>query len=371
MAPLLHPLDSLGPVIRRRGPLTRTQAAIVRGRLSVGFLGGSITAPGGTSWSDALVAWLVDAFPAVRISVENAAIGATGSELAAIRTQAEIVDRGCDLVFVEYAVNDFGTEPGLRARAREGVLRQLRRAPGCDVVVAYTHAPDLQAETLAGRVPATIADYERLAEHYHLNSVWMGLHALREVQRGLLRWEDWLPDAIHPGPRGSLSYAQSVSAFLAEAMVPSAGAAAPAGELPLPLTLGVWDRVRLLPLESLARTGPWTLRRWTTCPGTTQILLTTAPCAGLTVPFAGRGLVLAFDFGKASGEIRYRFDGGAWQETTRDCPAWAGDAGWLRSLVLTEALPAGPHRCEIETLAGPGSSGRGSRTALALVGVIE
>ncbi len=370
MSSLLSPLDALGPVIRRRAPLTRTHAAVARGRLTVGFLGGSITAPGGTSWSDALVAWLVDACPGVRIAVENAAIGATGSELAAIRAQGEIIDRGCDLVFVEYAVNDFGTEPGLRARAREGVLRQLRRA-GCDVVLAYTHAPDLQADTFAGRVPVTIADYERLAEHYQLSSVWMGLHALREVQRGLLRWEDWLPDAIHPGPRGSLSYAQSVSTFLAEALVPSTGAAASAPALPAPLTPGAWERVRHVPLDAPDRTGPWTVRRWTTCPGATQVLHSTATGAGLRVAFAGRGLVLAFDFGKHSGEIRYRFDDGAWQESVRDCPAWADNLGWLRSLVLTEDLPPGPHRCEIVTLPGPGSAGRGSRTAIALIGVIE
>ncbi|MCX6945816.1 MAG: SGNH/GDSL hydrolase family protein [Verrucomicrobiota bacterium] len=374
MTSTLHPLDQLGPVIRRRSPLTRTQAALARGRLTVGFLGGSISAPQpGYSWPEPLVAWLADTYPAARITVENAALGATGSELAAIRTQTEIIDRGCDLVFVEYAVNDFGTEAGRRARTREGVLRQLRRAPGCDVVIVYTYGPDLQADLFAGRVPPSIADFELLADHYGLSSVWMGLQALQEVQRGLLRWEDWLPDAIHPGARGSLCYAQSVLAYLAEALAPAGDrAAAPApAELPAPLTPGAWDRVRLVPLGEPAVSGPWTLRRVTTCHGVTQLLVTTAPQAGLTLPFTGRGLVLAFDFGKASGEIRYRVDGGAWQDSVRDCPDWAGAAGWLRPLVLAEGLASGPHRFELQTLAGPGSAGRGSRTAIGLIGVVE
>ena len=51
-----------------------------------------------------------------------------------------------------------------------------------------------------------------------IGSVWMGLHALREVRRGLLTWEEWLPDGLHPENRGSLVYAHSVTAFLAEAL---------------------------------------------------------------------------------------------------------------------------------------------------------
>ncbi len=370
MTPPANPLDLLGPVIRRRGPLTRTQAALARGHLTIGFLGGSITAPQPAySWPEALVAWLVDTYPGVKITVENAALGATGSDLAAIRAQPEIIERKCDLVFVEYAANDYGTEPGLRHRTREGLLRQLLRS-GCDVVLTYVYFPEMQAETFAGRVPHSIADFEQLAEHYRLNAVWMGLHALREVQRGLLKWEDWLPDAIHPEARGSLAYAQSVMAFFAEALPLRHGETRPA-DLPALFQPGAWENVRLLPLGEIDRSGPWTVRRTTTCHGATQLLVTTAPGAGLSIPFTGRGLVLAFDFGKVTGEIRYRFDGGAWKESARDCPTWAGNWGWLRALVLAEDLPAGPHLCEIVTLAGPGSASRGSRTAIGLVAVIE
>ena len=367
MPPASNPIDQLGPVIRRRGALDRMRAALARGQLTVGFLGGSITAPG-VSWPEPLAAWLGDTYFGVRLAIENAALGATGSELAAIRVKTEILDRGCDLVFVEYAVNDFGTEPGLRARAREGLLRQLLQAGACDVALVYTYGPDMQADMFAGKVPPSIADFELLAEHYGLSSVWMGLHAVREVQRGLLRWEDWLPDGLHPATRGSLCYAQSVMAFLAEALA-SSGAPRKPG-LPATLTPGAWERVSLLPLTVAELTGPWSLRRGTSCPGITQVLLATAPGAGLRVAFTGRGLVLAFDFGRASGEFRHRVDGGAWTESQRDCPAWAGDAGWLRHHLISEDLPPGPHQFELETLPGPGSAVRGSRTAIGLIGVV-
>ena len=372
MSPSSNPLEQLGPVTHRRGDLGRTRAALARGRLTVGFLGGSITAPD-NSWAGGVAAWLADTYPGVRLAVENAALGATGSDLAALRVQSEILDRKCDLVFVEYAVNDWGTPTAPRFRTREGLLRQLLRDGNCDVVLTYTYCPEMQADMTAGKVPASVADFEILADHYGLSSVWMALHAMREVERGLLRWEEWLPDGLHPGPRGSLCYAQSVMAFLAESLAPAgkAGAAAPPRELPAPLTPGAWERVKVLPLATLNWTGPWSLRRLQGSPGIGQVLLATAPGAGLSVDFTGRGLALAFDFGKSTGEIRHRLDGGEWQASVRECPAWAGDAGWLRLLLITEDLAPGPHHFELETIPGPGSAVRGSRNVLALVGVIE
>jgi hypothetical protein len=92
---------------------------------------------------------------------------------------------------------------------------------------------------------------------------------------------------------------------------------------------------------------------------------------GRGLEFAGRGLLLAFDFGRTSGEIRYRLDGGEWKATQRDCPAWAGEAGWLRTLLIDEALPPGPHLFELETLPGLATAGRGTRTVIGLIGVMD
>ena len=368
----MNSLDLLPPAVRRRGALDHTRAAVARGRLSVGFLGGSITsAQTGTRWPEPLTAWLADAFPGVRLTVENAAIGATGSDLAAFRAQPEILARGCDLVFVEYATNDYGEPTDRRTRTREGLLRQLLRDGRCDVVLVYTYCPEMQPDLFAGRVPATVAEFEVLADRYRLNSVWMGLHALREVRRGLLTWEEWLPDGLHPEKRGSLCYAQSVMAFLAEALGPSRETETAPVPLPPPSVPGVWEHVRILPFSAVEWTGPWSVQRWESCHGLDRVLVSTAPGARLSLPFTGRGLLLGFDFGKTSGEIRHRVDGGEWKVTQRDCPTWAGDAGWFRTLLIDEALPPGSHRFELETLPGPAMAGRGTRTVIGLIGVIE
>jgi len=367
----LDPTTALGPVLHQRRALHRSRAALAGGKLRIGFLGGSITAPKtGTRWPEPFAAWIGSRFPGTRLQIENAALGATGSDLAVFRAGPEIVARDCDVVFVEYAVNDVAQPTERRNRTREGVLRQLLAA-GSDVVLVYTFSPEMQADMEAGRVPLSVAEFEVLAEHYGLGSVWMGLHAWREVRAGLMTWAEWLPDGLHPENRGSLSYAQSVIAFCEAEW----GAAAPAADQPRPLppalTAGCWDTVSLLPLDAPELTGPWSLSRWFTCLGLGQALHTTVPGARLKFSFTGRGLVLGFDFGRLSGEVRYRIDGGAWQTTARDRPAWAGDSGWYRPLVVSDALRSGRHDFELETLAVPVAGGSGTVTTIGLIGVIH
>ena len=113
-------------VFQHRGGLARTLGALKSGAVTLGFIGGSITDPRpGYTWPEPVIAWFASTFPGVRIAVENAAIGATGSELAVFRARRDLIGRGCDVVFVEFAVNDSGEPADKRMRTREGLLRKL------------------------------------------------------------------------------------------------------------------------------------------------------------------------------------------------------------------------------------------------------
>lgn len=369
----MNPSAALGPVLRHRRPLTRSRSAAAAGRLTVGFLGGSITAPKtGTRWPEPFAGWLAARFPDTRLLIENAALGATGSDLAAFRAQPEIIARGCDLVFVEYAVNDFGTPTERRSRAREGVLRQLI-ASGADVVIVYTFCAEMLPDMQAGRVPPSVAEFEELAELYGLGSVWMGLQAWNEVRRGLMTWSEWLPDGLHPEERGSLSYAQSVIAFCEAEWGQGQPTAQWLGRPALPPALQAanWEKTTSLDLALPTLRGPWSLRRWFTCLGMDRALTTSVPGATLRCAFDGRGLVVGFDFGRLSSEVRYRLDGGEWQQTQRDRPDWCGDSGWYRPTVVADDLTPGRHVFELETLDVAVPRGRGTVTTIGLLGVIH
>jgi hypothetical protein len=297
----------------------------------IGFVGGSITdARPGHNWPEPVVAWLVEAFPGTRIAVENAAIGATGSDLAVFRAERDLIEPGCDVVFIEYAVNDAGLDPGLRRKTQEGLVRKLLAGRGRDLVLVHTFCQAMEEDMEAGRPPPSVRELEALGAHYRIGSVWPGLHALRQVQAGRMSRQEWLPDGLHPGPRGSRTYAESVTDFLDRQLRQSRPSEPnPRGaERPEPLDPGNWESAEALPLEAAETRGPWTLRRWHGNPWIDRVLATDRPGAGLALEFDGRALCLGFDFGAESAEFRYRLDGADWTPVERERPDWCGPAGW-------------------------------------------
>ncbi len=362
------------PVFAHRGGLQRTLAAVKAGEVRVGFLGGSITDPrNGWNWPEAVTAWLVATFPDVCFIIENAAQGATGSDSAVFRVQRDILDRSCDLVFVEYAVNDSGVPTDRRTRTREGLLRKLLADGRRDVVLAYTFAKDYHADLVAGRLPKSVEEFEALGRHYNLGSVFIGLHALREVLAGGMRWEEWLPDGIHPQFRGSYSYAQAACQFLHRELIaaPSGGAIACGDRLPKPMHARHWQQTRELPLESVATRGPWSIRRWPMNCWIDRVLSTPAPGSTAAFEFTGRGVAIGTDHGTAGADFRYRIDGGEWTVISPLRASWCGPCGWHLFHILADDLRKGPHRVEIEVLLSAKPEAQGTNFRLAQIAIIE
>jgi len=358
-----------------RGRLTNTLRALASGRLTVGFVGGSITTgmvP--YNWPEPVTAWFNERYPHVRLIVENAGIGATGSQLAVFRAQRDLIGRGCDLVFVEFAVNDSGLETDARMRSREGLLRKLLASGTTDVLLTYTFCQPMYDEMIAGVVPASIAEFEQLGEHYGLGSIWMGLAGLRDVQAGRMRWEEWLPDGIHTQFRGSLSYATPVMEHLHRALGEDAadGASCERGRrtLPPPFHARHWQGAYNLDWAAVSLDGPWTLRRSTTFPWADQFLGTAAVGAKLSFEFEGRALCLATDFGTGASEYRYRIDGAPPVQSSRERPDWVGASGWFRLECLSDDLPPGKHRVEIEVVHGNGPRCTGTNFHLGMIGIV-
>lgn len=361
-------------ICQHRGGLARTRKRLADGQLTIGFTGGSVTDPRlGNTWPEPVIGWFAEKFPRARLVVENAAVGATSSDLAVFRAQCYLIDRQCDLVFVEFAANDSVLPTAQRTRTREELLRKLLAGTGRDVVLTYIFFQEMYAEMIANKVPASIAEFEELGAHYGLGSVWMGLHALREVQRGQMRWEEWLPDGMHPQHRGSLSYAQSVISFLERELItaPSVGSIPTGDRRPTPLNPRHWEAGTCLPFDAVKLDGPWTVRRWWQCVGIEQVLDTAAVGAKLAFEFEGRALSLAFDFGKASADFRYRLDEREWVTHSFDRPAWCGPPGWYRIVNVADDLAGGSHHFELEVIHGNRPDCAGTNLRLALIGVVK
>lgn len=161
----------------------RALESIKNGRFTLGFIGGSITdSRGGKRWPEHVTNWFVEKFPEVGIYIENAAIGATGSNLAVFRAERDIINRNCDLIFIEYAVNDMSELVEQRNRSREGLIRKLLKNSNSNLLLVYTYSQQMYTDMMNGVIPPTILEFEELGAHYSIGSVWMGLYALEEVK---------------------------------------------------------------------------------------------------------------------------------------------------------------------------------------------
>jgi hypothetical protein len=199
----------------------------VGAEVKIGYFGGSITAQSG--WRPKTLAHFQKSYPQAKISEINAAIGGTGSDLGVFRLKQDMLDHQPDLLFVEFAVNDGGAEPQKIFQCMEGIVRQTWRSlPKCDICFVYTITEALVPAMLEGKFQRSASAMEKIADHYGLPSVHMGMEVAKLAKAGKLLWKAKLPktpeekqavgdqfvfapDSVHPHPEtGHELYLQAI-----------------------------------------------------------------------------------------------------------------------------------------------------------------
>src|SRR5690606_29162576 len=116
-----------------------------------------------------------------------------------------------DLGFVEFAVNDGGTEPATIIKAMEGIVRQIwETAATTDICFVYTIAMDFLKEYHVGSLPQSVETMEKVAAHYGIPSMNFGPEVIRQIDDGVLQFKGRItgndhvsvfsPDGVHPYP---------------------------------------------------------------------------------------------------------------------------------------------------------------------------
>ena len=331
-------------IIRKRGSLENLKKAIENKNARIGFIGGSITdAKNGNNWPYRVTGFLLEAYPDVKFTIDNVAIGATGSVNGLTRVDKDLIAKKCDVVFVEYAVNDYRLDEDeekcrYRRRTREGLIRKLLKA-NIDVVIVYTYCKEFLDAMAKGEMPVSIKDLEELAVHYNIPSVWMSLRAFRMMENGMFSMQQWLPDGLHPQEMGGLIYASAVWDYLKEELASENNEKILKGEnMPAPTDPLCWEETEFVSVDELETKGPWYKLRETGVFWYDYCLLTTSTKASLTYKFKGRGLLISLNYGKLTGKICYRIDGGEEKAHEGIHDDWVKDSGWPLVLVLGENL---------------------------------
>ncbi len=100
--------------------------------ITIGAIGGSITAGSLASteskrWVNIVTEWWRTRFPSSAITLVNAGIGGTGSDIGTFRVKNDILSKDPDFVIIEFSVNDSGKDSTYVRKMTEGLVRQLLR----------------------------------------------------------------------------------------------------------------------------------------------------------------------------------------------------------------------------------------------------
>lgn len=187
--------------------------------VTISYLGGSITAAAG--YRVQVTEWLQQQYPGVNIKAVNAGVGGTGSSLGVFRLQYDVLRFHPDLVFVEFAVNDAGSDSMRICRAMEGIVRQIKKAnPATDICFLYTINEPMIRLYSKDSVPGSVRYMESVAAHYQLPSINLAHDVLRLQARDSLVFRGkagesgtkvlFTQDGTHPGTEGHKVYTATI-----------------------------------------------------------------------------------------------------------------------------------------------------------------
>ncbi len=301
--------------------------------VTIAYYGGSITA--GPGWRTATLDWFSKNYPKSKITELNASVGGSGSLVGVFRADQDLVSRKPDAVFIEFSLNDVGDvrdRPAEVAGALEGIVRKLWRSqPATDICLAYTlHSSGVDL-LKAGKFSASVSLHDRVAEHYKIPAIHLGVEASRLAADGKLVFTApkspgdkdtqgriiFSNDGTHPSDTG---HALNGAAAIRGLEKLRANTTAAPHALPAPLSAIPWEKAKTLPAAGNATfSGDW--EKLTAADGPScrrfgkkfytwfpQLYRTATPGAAVSVRFRGTHIGIKGMEGPDSGIVSIRMD---------------------------------------------------------------
>lgn len=221
--------------------------------VTIGFIGGSIT-QGNQCYRPQTARYIQSMYPLAPMKGINAGVSGTGTDLGACRLKDQMLQYHPDVIFVEFAVNGAYTD------GMEGIIRQIRQFdPGIDICLIYTIYNGQTKIYAAGNIPENIRELEKVAEHYHLPSVHLGMEAAMLEKENRLVWKGdsatagdriiFSTDGTHPVTAGGNLYAAAIARGLNK-MKPYTHTSS--YTLPAPLIADNWEDAGMYAPEDIA-----------------------------------------------------------------------------------------------------------------------
>jgi len=232
--------------------------------VNIAYFGGSIT-DATSGWRDQTMEWFRAKYPKCNIRQKNASIGGTGSDFGAFRTDKDVISFKPDLVFVEFAVNDFSAAPDEISKSMEGIVRKIRKAlPTCEICFVYTIHYDMEKSLVEGRLPVSATTMEQVAAHYSITSIFLATGIMKIARAGNLVWKGKIED--NPGkfvfsPDGVHPYSQTGHKLYTEAIIRcfqimESVSKLQKHRLPKPLNKDNYEQATMIPISEIIKNDP-------------------------------------------------------------------------------------------------------------------
>ena len=287
----------------------------------IAYLGGSITsAPGYRIQTEQLFRSI---YPTTAIKAINAGLGGTGSDLGVFRLQHDVLPYNPDLVFLEFAVNDYGTDTAVSSYAMEGIIRQIKKHnPATDICLLYTLSTPMLEELKQEKIVRSMRTMERLANHYRLPSINLAVRIIDLLKKDSLVFAApdstdarnrivFSHDGVHPIFQGHALYTQTIDRSFRKIQEQQKNRKY---RMPAPLYPENYEAARYLSPVSFSRTAGWKkidsthpLFRYT--PALPDLMYTDDPADSLIIRFTGTRLGIEDIIGPTSCGVQVTIDG--------------------------------------------------------------
>ncbi len=227
-------------------------------KLRVGYFGGSITEGAGSSDHDRtcyraiITQYLKDKYPECDITEIYAAIGGTGTSYGMFRMVPDLLCHRPDLVFVEFAVNDYGDNyDNIRAQT-ETIFRKLLLADAnTDIIILFSTSEEVIGNVEAGLEFDSRSAQLAAAHRYNVMSIDQGAALHAAIRNSGAKITDFIPDTLHPNDRGYRAMADCIISHLERLLDADTPAALVPHEIPSPESTHTYDGATLIPTSEL------------------------------------------------------------------------------------------------------------------------
>lgn len=288
-------------------------------QLRIVYFGGSITDGTGasrmneTSYRALVTDWFRRTWPDAEILEVNAAIGGTGTGYGMFRCERDVLSHHPDLIFMEFADNDWGdTFENVFPRA-ETIFRKIRRlTPYADTVAVFTSDENVMVDLEKGHDYQSRSAQTAAAHAYGVPTVDPGMAIHAHVLRNGGVYTDFFPDHGHPNDAGYRVMADCITASLEEwfrAVAAEAPSYTARTVIP-PISPDVFDDARMVETQDLPNLELHGFRAVAkpTRERFTQYLESTTPGDSFSFQFYGKGLGVYWMNANINGDILVQID---------------------------------------------------------------